>query len=109
MLELVFLFPHPVSLLWFLFPLSVLGESLLFLSILTATPNLHFTGKLGSNYRSRGDSSYYYPNDLLAMSDFFLLFTALGICSFLRTGFLYYSIIVPFVWQYTFSHQRSDL
>lgn len=48
-LELVFLFPHHVSLLWFLFPLSVLGESLLFLSIRRPIPNLHFTGKLGSN------------------------------------------------------------
>ena len=54
-LELVFLFPHHVSLLWFLFPLSVLGESFRFLSILRPIPNLHFTGKLGSNWRSRGD------------------------------------------------------
>lgn len=71
-LELVFLFPNRVSLVWFLFPLSVLEEPLILLSILRLIPNLHFTGKLGSNCRSWGDLNCSYLSDLLIMLKFFI-------------------------------------
>lgn len=66
-LELVFRFPHHASLVWFLFPLSVLDGACYPLGVLRLIPNLHFMGKLGSNCRDLGDLNYYYLSELLIM------------------------------------------